>query len=459
MTEGMWSPLSDTDPVPGDPWKVNELGYHFLDQAEKIREMVNSLKNKVQPDDVKSVVVNAMIEKRDEVIPDLKLLAERYDSSGEALRTYSKLLDDAQEKAQQARTDSWAAHRRLTDAQRAQAAANPTMLTPGGTVAVAPPVPAGPVIGPPQPDYEEEIRLAKADLDKADRLLEEATDLRDLAAGRARKALDEANHDDLKNPNRSFFSPLTSTWDSIKNLPKNVVTLAGAALAVPLEIATNPTGVGKGLWKWTLDSFSSWKTFGDHLGVIGAALGVAGMIFPPFGAAVGTVALAISVTKFGIDTYMAATGQGSWGDVAMGAIGLATMGAGRIAAQAQRTAVLRDATRDLRVLKGMSSLDEAEKLRKMQKLQKVMSIHKGDAVAKGFLPKMQSWGGAILRDPDAPVNVVMKYSPSAQKIAKLSDALAKYDKVDGVLGKIGTANTFAELTEPVVEKHLQVKAP
>jgi hypothetical protein len=367
---------------------------------------------------------------------------------------YSDVLDQAQEMAKLARTDSWDAHRRLTEAQRAQAAANPTVLTPGGPVALPPPVPAGPVIGPAPPNYEEDIRLAKLDLDKAEALLEEAKELRDMAAGKARNKLDEANHDDLKNPNRSFFSPFTSTWDSIKNLPKNVVTLTGAALAVPLEIATNPIGVGKGLWKWTLDSFSSWKTFGDHLGVIGAALGVAGMIFPPFGAAVGTVALAISVTKFGIDTYMAATGQGSWGDVAMGAIGLATMGAGRIAAQAQRTAALRDATTQIRDLKAMTGLAEAEKLQRLQKLEKVASIHRADAVKNGVLPKLSSWGGAILRDPDAPVNVVMKYSPSAQKIAKVSNVLDKYDKFDGALGKIGTVNTFAELSEPAVEKHL-----
>ena len=451
MNEGVWSPLSDTDPVPGDPWKVNELGSHFREQAEKIRDMVSALK-KIQPDDIKSVFLDSMIEKRDDVIPDLKLLADRYETSGDALRVYSDVLDQAQEISKQARTDSWDAHRRLIEAQRAQAAANPTVMTPGGAVALAPPVPVGPVIGPAPPNFEEDIRLAKLDLDKAENLLEEAKELRDMAAGRARNKLDEANHDDLKNPNRSFFSPISSTFDSIKNLPKNALTLAGAAVAVPLEIATNPIGVAKGLVKWTTDSFSSWKAFGDHLGVIGAALGVAGMIFPPFGAAIGGVALAISLTKFGIDTYMAATGQGSWGDVAMGAIGLATMGAGRIAAQAQRTAVLQDASRQARLLKGLGALD-AEKMQRLQRLEKVAKIHSGDAVKNGILPKMSSWGGAILRDPKAPMNVVMKYSPGAQKIAKFSNALDKYDKFDGALGKIGTVNTFAELAEPVVKQH------
>lgn len=455
MNEGAWSPLSDTDPVPGDPWKVNELGSHFREQAEKIRDMVTALK-KVQPDDIKSVFIDSMIEKRDDVIPDLKLLADRYETSGDALRVYSDVLDQAQELAKQARADSWAAHRDLVAAQQAQAAANPTVMTPGGAVAVPPPVPVGPVIGPAPPDYEEDIRLAKAALDKAEALLEEAKELRDMAAGRARSKLDEANHDDLKNPNRSFFAPISSTFDSIKNLPKNALTLAAATVAVPIAIASDPIGAATGLAKWTVDSFSSWKTFGDHLGVIGAALGVAGLIFPPFGAAVGTLALAISVTKFGIDTYMAATGQGSWGDVAMGAIGLATMGAGRVAAQAQRTAAFRDAATQIRDIRAMTGLAEAEKLQRLQKLQKVASIHQGDAVAKGALPKMASWGGAILRDPGAPVNVVMKYSPGAQKIAKFSNILDKYDKFDGALGKIGTANTFAELAEPVVKKQVPI---
>jgi hypothetical protein len=169
--------------------------------------------------------------------------------------------------------------------------------------------------------------------------------------------------------------------------------------------------------------------------------------------AIGGVAMAITLTKLGIDTYMAASGQGSWGDVAMGVIGLATMGAGRVAAQAQRTAALKDATRQAGLLKSMGSLDP-EKMQRLQKLEKIVKIHKGDAVAEGVLPKLSSWGGAILRDPKAPADVVLKYSPSASRIAKFSSALDKYDKVDGALGKIGTVNTFAELAEPTVKAQL-----
>jgi hypothetical protein len=451
VNEGVWSPLSDTDPVPGDPWKVNELGTHLVQQAEKIREMVTALKQ-VQADDLKSVVIDSMIKKRDEVIPDLKLLAERYETSGYALRSYGDALERAQEVAQQARTDSWDAQRRITAAQQAIAAANPTVMSPAGAAVITAPVaPAGAVIGP---NHEEDLRQAKADLDKAERLLDEARELRDRAANRARHELDDANHDDLKNPNRSFLAPIGSIVDNITNLPNNVLTLAGAAVAVPLEIATNPIGVATGVFKWTVDSFSSWKTFGDHLGVIGAALGVAGLICPPFGAAIGGITMAITITKLGIDTYMAATGQGSWGDVAMGVIGLATLGAGRIANQAQRTAAFRDATREAGLLRGMGNL-EPEKLNRLRKLDMITRIHRGDAVAEGLGPKLSSWGGAILRDPKAPADVVLKYSPSAQKIAKFSDALNKYKKVDDALGKAGTANTFAELSKPTVEKHLQ----
>jgi hypothetical protein len=59
MNEGVWSPLSDTDPVPGDPWKVNELGTHLVEQAEKIRDMVTALNN-VQADDIKSVFIDSL---------------------------------------------------------------------------------------------------------------------------------------------------------------------------------------------------------------------------------------------------------------------------------------------------------------------------------------------------------------------------------------------------------------
>jgi hypothetical protein len=354
MTEGVWSPLSDTDPVPGDPWKVNELGTHLVEQAEKIRDMVREL-NKVQADDIKSVFIDAMIDKRDEVVPDLKLLSERYETSGQALRVYSDVLNRAQEMAKQARTDSWDAQRRITAAQQAIAAANPTVMSPAGAAVIAAPVaPVGPVIGP---DHEEDLRQAKADLAKAERLLDEAKQLRDRAAGDARTKLDDANDDDLKNPNRSFPSPISSTWDSIKNLPKNVATLSTVAAAGVAAFADNPfTAIGRaavGVAKWTVESFSSFEAFSSHLGLIGGALGIAALFFPPTSAILTVIEVtgfAISAAKLGVDTHLAATGRASWGDVTMSAIGMAAFGAARVAAQAQRTTALKETMEKVRHL-------------------------------------------------------------------------------------------------------------
>ena len=455
MTDGAWSPLSDTDPVPGDPWKVNELGTHLVEQAEKIRDMVTAL-TKVQADDIKSVVIDSMIDKRDEVVPDLKLLAERYETSGNALRVYSDNLDRAQEMAKQARTDSWDAQRRISAAQQAIAAANPTVMSAAGAAVIAAPVaPVGPVIGP---NHEEELRLAKADLDKAERLLEEATELRDMAADKARTKLDDANHDDLKNPNRSWSSPISSTWDSIKNLPKNAVTLSTAAAAGAAAFADNPfTAVGKaavGLTKWTLESFSNLETFSSHLGLIGGALGIAALFFPPT-SLIATIGFAISATKLGVDTYLASTGRASWGDVTMSAFGMAAFGAARVAAQAQRTTALKETMEKVTRLKSLDKLegglDMTNRLNLSRAEKVIKTLGKQDA-ANNALPRITRWGNMI-KDPGAPAKNLLEFSPGAQKIARVNTVVDAYNKVDEPLGKLGTVNSWAEELKPIAKDY------
>jgi hypothetical protein len=433
---------------------------HFLEQAEKIRDMTASLK-KVQADDIKSVFINSMIEKRDEVIPDLKLIADRYETSGNAMRVYGDVLDSAKEMAKQARADSWAAHRDLIAAQQAQAAANPTVMTPGGAIAVAPPVPVGPVIGPAPPDYEEDIRLAKAALDRADALLEEAKELRDRAAGRARNELDEANHDDLKNPNRGFFSsPIGGIVDSIKNFPKNVVTLSTAVAAGTAAFLNDPAGALGGaivgVAKWTVDSFSSLETFSSHLGLIGGALGIAALFFPPT-SLIATIGFAISATKLATDTYLAATGRASWGDVTMSAIGMAAFGAARVAANAQRTRALTDTMDEVTRLKTLGDkleggLDMTNRLN-LSRAEKVIETLEKQAAAKDALPRMARWANTI-KDPAAPAKSLLEFSGEAQRISRINTVVDAYNKVDDPLGKLGAVNSWADELTPIAKDYV-----
>jgi hypothetical protein len=452
VNEDVWSPLSDTDPIPGDPWKVNELATHFGEQAEKIRDMVTALK-KVQPDDIKSVYIDSMIERRDEVIPDLKLLAERYATSGEALKPYANALDDAQEMAKQARSDSWAAHRRLTDAQQALAAANPTVIGPGTGPAITAPAPVGPVITAGQPDYEEEIRLARADLEKAENLLDEARERRDNAAGRARHLLDDANHDDLKNPNRGFFAPLSGIADSFKDLGKNLVTVGVAGVIAAHKLATDFDGSLLAIAKWTLDSFSSLENFSSHLGLIGGALGLAALFFPPT-SLIATIGFAISATKLGVDTYLAATGKASWGDVTLGAIGMATFGAARVAATASRTRALRDAQAAIKNYEKVASA-AADGLTAVQKgnlarAEGIVSTLTEQANANASLSKMTRFAN-VIKDPGAPTKELLEFSKSAQQFARVNTAVDIYNKVDDPIGKVGSVAGWADEMEPMAK--------
>jgi hypothetical protein len=450
VNEEAWSPLSDTDPVPGDPWKVNELGSHLVEQAEKIRDMVSDLK-KVQADDIKSVFINSMVEKRDEVIPDLKLLAERYETSGNALRVYSDVLDRAQELAKQARIDSWDAQRRITAAQQAIAAANPTVMSAANAAVIAAPVPpVGPVIGP---DHEEALRQAKADLDKAERLLDEAIELRDRAAGAARTKLDDANDDDLKNPKRGFFSPVSSMWDSVWHLPKNVGTLTAGALAITGKVLTDPIGSVVGVAKWTAESFTSLENFSSHLGLVGAALGIAGIFFPPT-TLIATIGFAISATKLGVDTYLAANGKASWGDVALGAIGMATFGATRVAAQTAKARALKDTTEAVKRLRQVADtlpegLDAANQA-KLLKAENIVRALRNEEFSNRTLPTLTRWGN-VIKDPGAPSKGMLQFSSSAQKIVRVSRGVAVYDKIDGKIGKAGAIAAWADELKPTAK--------
>jgi hypothetical protein len=458
MTDGMWSPLSDTDPVPGDPFRVNNLANHFAQQAEAILDMVKALKE-VRADDIKSVYVDSLTERRDEVVPDLKLLAERYRSSGEALRPYARALEHAQELAEKAKNDSWDAQRRITDAQRAIAAANPAVISPSGAAVIAPQVSiAGPVIGPPGPDHEAELRQAKADLDRAESLLDEAKELRDRAARKARDLLDDANHDDLKNPNRGFFSsPIGGIVDSIKNLPKNVVTLSNAAAAGVAAIADNPVdalgGALVGVAKWTLDSFSSLEAFSSHLGLIGGALGIAALFFPPTSLIAG-IGFAISATKLATDTYLAATGRASWGDVTMSAIGVAAFGATRVAASVQRARALEGARAEIGKLNLLArslpdGLDAAQATR-LVRAQKVTDILTKQANARNAIHPIARFAN-IAKDPGVPAKALMAFSPGAQKIGYIHTVVKAYDAVDTPLGRAGTVGGWADELKPLTQ--------
>jgi ElaB/YqjD/DUF883 family membrane-anchored ribosome-binding protein len=331
------------------------------------------------------------------------------------------------------------------------------VISAAGAAVIAPPV--GPVIGP---NHEEDLRQAKADLDKAERLLDDATELRDRAADKTRETLDDANHDDLKNPNRSFLSPITSTWDSIKNLPKNVATLSTVAAAGAAAFADNPfTAIGTaavGVAKWTVESFSNLEAFSSHLGLIGGALGIAALFFPPTGliaTVIVTTGFAISATKLGVDTYLAATGRASWGDVVMSGVGMAAFGAARVAAHAQRTTALKEtiekATRFRSLDKLEGSLDMTNRLN-LSRAEKVIKVLEKQDAANNALPRITRWAN-IIKDPGAPAKNLLEFSPGAQKIARINKVVDVYNKADEPLGRLGTVDTLAEELKPIAKDY------
>ncbi len=287
-----WLPLRGSDPVPGDPDRVEQLGKHYRRVAEAINDAARKLRQIADHNDMQSDAVDAFRNNARKVADDISRAHERYDGVGQALVHYAPVLRDAQSESLAALTDAKNAQADLDTANRLANAAHERIAT----------APAGVDTTVDQGAYRRANDAAAAAgraKEAAERRLEEATKARDTAADLARsRILDVKDSGDLND----------SAWDNWgTKVVKAIVKVADIVAVV----------------------------FG-FLALIALFIPVIG---PALAAIFGTIALVASLFSLVGNLALAWTGYGEWSEVVWAAIAVLSFGVGRAAVAGLRVSV------------------------------------------------------------------------------------------------------------------------
>ncbi|WP_448061173.1 hypothetical protein [Cellulomonas hominis] len=231
-----------------------------------------------------------MSEKAGEVAGKIDDAHGRYDATGRALTAYADALDGAQARSERALRDAQNADQALTAAQG-------------------------------------RVRRASGDLDDAD----DETDDAELA--RLRRSLASARGD--RDAAEAALARARTELDGA------ITDRDTAAARAEQAIRAGMSGDGLGDSWW-----DDWGSAVVHAisSVAGIVAGVAGILalvlcwVPVLGQALAVVAAVATAVKLVADIALLAAGEGSWSDVAWGAVSLATFGVGRVISVAARGA-------------------------------------------------------------------------------------------------------------------------
>lgn len=280
---GQWSLLGyGSDPVPGEPTDVGEQGRHYSAVARTIASQAERLRGLTSPDEgLRGAYADELVECCSELAEHLDKIQERFEVTGRELQFYESDLSSARSETQSALDAAEAA-------QRTMSANEPDQRGP-----FAPPLSEAE-----QAEADQRARdydRASDDLGDAREQAQRAMTTFNNAAEDTARKIRAASDDDMKD----------STWDKVKGA---VGDIAG----------------------W-LDALA------DVLSIVGSILVVVAMFIPGLNILV-LIGIALTVVALAIHTLLAATGNGSWVDVAFDVVSLATFGLGGAAATAAKTA-------------------------------------------------------------------------------------------------------------------------
>lgn len=287
-----WAVIGESgDPIPGDPEEIARLGRDLRKTAESIRKQADEIKALSSVEAWKSKAAEEFREQAEEAEGKLRKAYKRYDAAADALgekvleggcfTEYASELHRAQKMADKALRDA-------QDADREHKAS-------GGAIDRLPEDTADD--DPERKKLEKRQEAATSAMERARKALEAAKDVRDAAAKRARDSISYAiENDGLKD----------GTWDKFKDWVNDNSGWMEAALEVSGWVSTICG---------TLALMVGW------IPIVGQAL--AGIL--------GTIALAATLVSLLGHTLLALAGKGSWFDVALDVVGLATLGIGRAA--------------------------------------------------------------------------------------------------------------------------------
>lgn len=294
-----WSVVGESaDPIPGDAEEVAKLGRDLRRTAESIRKQANEIKALSSVEAWKSKAAEEFRKEAEEAEGKLRKAYKRYDAAADALgekvmegacfTEYASELHRAQKMADQA----------LRDAQEADSEHKAS----SGAIDKLPKDTSDD--DPERKKLEKRQEEATSAMERAKRALEAAKGVRDAAAKRARDSISYAiDHDGLKD----------GTWDKFK------------------DWVNDNSG-----WIETVLKVSGWVS--TICGTLALLVGWIPVIGQALAGILGTIALVATLVSLVGHTLLALAGKGSWFDVALDVVGLATLGIGRGALAAAKGA-------------------------------------------------------------------------------------------------------------------------
>jgi len=247
----------DKDPTPGDPQRIRRLAGTLHDFAEDVSEALRGIKGLATEEEILSwagKTAERFAEEFADVPKKLRKLKKSYDLAGDALASFWPDLTDAQEKADKALRDGRAAQADLTSARTTLSGANDWVRTATEKTDSYDPAKSRTKDDVPKPDEaevrratrnaqhakekqasaERDVASAQSALDAAKKLANQARGLREEAARRTVKKLEEAS--DAGIPNRHWWEEIgdwvVDNWDEIVTVCKWVVTVVGIIVMI-----------------------------------------------------------------------------------------------------------------------------------------------------------------------------------------------------------------------------------
>lgn len=289
-----WKPLGlGSDPVPGDPGRITEEAAHLAAEAEVISQQVATLRQIAANGTEVGKHADTIRSKAGDLAGQLEILAVRYKKVSTILQSWVPDLEKAQAMSIQA----------LDQAEEPYAKLHQTVVLPSGNNLTAQQKQQ-------VQDYHNAMNQASSELNAAIALLHRATSLRDSSGGHHADMINHACDDGMRD-HHSFWGDLTgwmsSAWHWVE----------GAA-------------------NWVADHWVSiLKDLCTVLEAIATILAIIALFIPGLDIIVILGIAATALALAGRFT-LAATGHGSWMDVALDAFALLTFGTGKILGSAMR---------------------------------------------------------------------------------------------------------------------------
>lgn len=279
-----WAPLAGSDPVPGDPAHVAAEASHLASVAQEIQQQVTRLRA-ISNDHtyLKGAYVGKLKSASSDVASTLEKVVGRYQKVSGALRSWVPALEYAQSESLKALAEAQDAYARQQQNKPPSSPSSPQSNS-----------------QPPTPAQQQADQARKRAYDQASSDLAAARQRLDNAVG-YRDSNAKARASDIKHAIDDGVAD--SWWDRFKDF------------------------ISK--YAWLL------KDIATVLEVAATVLAIVALFIPGLDIIV-ILAIAVTAAALLIRTTLAATGNGSWLDVALDAFALLTFGTGKLVTSAMR---------------------------------------------------------------------------------------------------------------------------